>query len=118
MSRKQSESAEVVWRGRLARFDKSNLTVRQFCHQEGVSNPSFYKWRTRLMKGSQGAKTVSESSGKQAEAMKPFVPVSVPNSAFAEVEFSNGVRIRVPATNAEALRVAITTGNDLCREVR
>jgi hypothetical protein len=38
MGRKQSESAEVVWRDRLARFDKSNLNVKQFCHQEGVSN--------------------------------------------------------------------------------
>ena len=118
MGRKQSKSAEVVWRGRLARFAKSNLTVKQFCHQEGVSDPSFYKWRTRLMQGQQGAKTVRQSGGKQAAAMKPFVPVSVCCSLFAEVEFPNGVRIRVPATNAEALRVALTTGNDLCREVR
>jgi transposase-like protein len=118
MGRKQSESTEVVWRDRLARFTKSNLTVRQFCHQEGVSNPSFYKWRTRLKKGTQGAKTVRKSSDKQADSMKPFVPVSVSGSSLAEVEFPNGVRIRVPATNAQALRVAITTGNDLCREVR
>ena len=118
MGRKQSESAEVVWRNRLTRFDKSNLTVKQFCHQEGVSNPSFYKWRTRLMKGTQGAKAAGKPSSKQADFMKPFVPVSVSGSSLAEVEFPNGVRIRVPATNAEALRLAITTGNDLCREVR
>ena len=118
MGRKQSESAEVVWRDRLARFDKSNLNVKQFCHQEGVSNPSFYKWRTRLMRGQRGAKIVGESRGKQAKAMTPFVPVSVSCSSLAEIEFPNGVRIRVPATNVEALRVALSTGNDVCREVR
>ena len=46
------------------------------------------------------------------------MPVSVPSATFTEVEFPNGVRIRVPATNAEALRVALTTGNEVCREVR
>ena len=31
MGRKQSKSqAELVWRERLARFDKSHLTVKQF----------------------------------------------------------------------------------------
>jgi hypothetical protein len=46
-----------------------------------------------------------------------FVPVRLPSSGVSEVEFPNGVRIRVPATNAEALRLAISAGNELCREV-
>jgi hypothetical protein len=38
MGRKQSKfAAEVAWRERLPRFDDSNLTVKQFCRQEGVS---------------------------------------------------------------------------------
>lgn len=117
MSRR-SESVEAVWRDRLARFEKSDLNVKQFCRQEGVSDPSFYKWRTRINQGQQAAAKRRDVGRQQTGSMKPFVPVSVIGSSLAEVEFPNGVRIRVPATNAEALRVALTTGNDLCREVR
>ena len=78
----------------------------------------FYQWRKRLKRGEQEAKAVRRSGGTEAEASKPFVPVSVPSPTFTEIEFPNGVRIRVPATNAEALRVALTTGNEVCREVR
>jgi transposase-like protein len=94
------------------------LTVKQFCRQEGVSDAAFYQWRKRLQRGPQEAKAVRESRNKRVEASKPFVPVSVPSATFTEVEFPNGVRVRVPATNAEALRVALTTGNEVCREVR
>ncbi len=117
MGRKQNQSAETVWRDRLARFRKSKLTVPQFCRREGVSDPSFYKWRKRLEVDSQEAERVQQS-GPPKTIKQPFVPVSVPASIFSEVEFPNGVRIRVPATNAEALRVAITTGTEVCREVR
>jgi hypothetical protein len=58
---------------------------------------------------------------------QPFVPVKVASSdaitssifglGLAEVELPNGVRIRVPATHAEALRIAILTGNQACQEV-
>ena len=118
MSRKQKESAEVVWRGRLARFDKSGLTVRQFCRKEGVSDPAFYQWRKRLQSSVQRAKPSEISSDQHSTPVETFLPVSVSPAAFAEVEFPNGVRVRVPAANAEALRVAIMTGNQLCREVR
>lgn len=115
---RKSESAEAAWRDRLARFAKSDLNVKLFCRQEGVSDPSFYKWRTRINQSQQGTTKSREAGRKQAGSMKPFVPVSVTGSSLAEVEFPNGVRIRVPAKNAEALRVVLTTGNDLRREVR
>ena len=118
MGRKQSKSeAELAWRERLARFDNSNLTVKQFCRQEGVSDPSFYQWRKRLKKGRPGTKAAGESPSR-SKAVKPFVPVSVPGSTLAEVEFPNGVRVRIPATNAEALRTAITVSQEVWREVR
>jgi len=118
MSGKQIGSAEAVWRERLARFAKSTLTVREFCRQEGVSDPSFYQWRKRLRQSRGNTATVSPTgNGKVDEAM-PFVPVSISCAASTEVEFPNGVRIRVPATNAEALRIALVTGGNLCQEVK
>jgi len=118
MSRKQNVSAEVVWRERLTRFDKSNLTVRQFCRQEGISDAAFYRWRKRLRSKVQRTKPGERSGDQLPAAVETFLPVSVSPAVFAEVEFPNGVRVRVPAANAEALRVAIMTGNKLCREVQ
>jgi len=118
MGRKQSESAEVVWRDRLAKFDRSNLTVKQFCRQEAVSDGAFYQWRNRLKKRQPRGKATRKSRDKCLDTIESFVPVSVSNSVFAEVEFPNGVRVRVPATNVEALRVVLATGNEVCREVR
>lgn len=118
MGRKQSKSeAELVWRERLARFDNSNLTVKQFCRQERVSDPSFYQWRKRLKK-SQSVTKAAGQSPPRSKVVKPFVPVNVSGSTLAEVEFPNGMRVRVPATNAEALRTAIMVGQEVCREVR
>ena len=115
MGRKQKRSAESVWRDRLARFRKSNLTVAEFCQQEGVSDPSFYQWRKRFGQGDVRSKQLRRFSAPKA-AQPPFVPVAVPSSALAEIEFPNGVRIRVPATNVEALRAAILVGNELFQE--
>jgi len=128
MERNVMQSTEAVWRDRLARFGKCKLTVKEFCRQEGVSDPSFYQWRKRLEKDPPDSKHIRRMGGRstQAEKPQPFVPVRVSSakvltsslgSVLAEVEFPNGIRIRVPATHAEALRIAILTGNEVCREV-
>ena len=129
MGRKPSPSTEAVWRDRLARFHECRLTVKEFCRQEDVSQPSFYQWRKRLDRGRPAAKRTPPSGGKPTKTMKPmpFLPVKVSSmgddcsaafsTAWAEVELPNGVRIRVPASHGEALRVAILTGYEVCREV-
>jgi len=130
MGRKPSPSTEAVWRDRLARFRECNLTVKEFCHQEGVSEPSFYHWRKRLDRGRPRVERIRPSGGEATKTVKslPFLPVKVCSagddrsaafsSAWAEVELPNGVRIRVPASHGEALRVAILTGYEVCQEVR
>ena len=117
MGRKQSQSAESVWRDRLARFRKSKLSVTEFCRHEGVSDPSFYQWRKRLRKDDSKRKPGRRSGSRKADTAQPFVPIKVSaSSAVSEIEFPNGVRIRVPANNAEALRAALQVGHELCRE--
>ena len=117
MVRKQRETREMVWRERLARFERSGLSVREFCLKEGCSDPAFYQWRKRLQKR-RPRQTTRSQTDKAVVDSEPFVPVTISPSAFTEVEFPNGVRIRVPATDAEALRVALTIGRELCREAR
>lgn len=130
MGRKPSPSTEAVWRDRLARFRECHLTVQEFCRQEGVSDASFYQWRKRLDRSRPATKRGRSSGGEPTKPIhsRPFLPVKVsssrdtPNavstSAWAEVELPGGLRIRVPATHGEALRLAILTGHEVCREVR
>jgi transposase-like protein len=121
MGRNQNRATEATWRDRVARYGKSGLTITAFCRQEGVSQPSFYQWRNRLKKEGQSGKPDRQRSEWQRKTVKPFVPVSVSAalvSEVAEVEFPNGIRIRVPAANLEALRVAIETAGAAWREVR
>lgn len=126
MGRKRSQSTEAAWRDRLARFGNSGLTVKDFCRQEGVSDPSFYQWRKRLSEDQQGPQR-GRQAGSGIGKPQPFVPVTVSSPgvppglagslACAEVELPNGIRIRVPAMHTEVLRVAISAGNEACREV-
>ena len=130
MGRKPSPSTEAAWRDRLARFRECHLTIREFCRQEGVSDPSFYHWRKRLDRNGPRAKRSRRSGGEPTKPLKslPFLPVKVCSSgdatcgvfssAWAEVELPGGLRIRVPASHGEALRMAILTGHQVCREVR
>jgi hypothetical protein len=105
-----------VWRDRLARFDKSKLTVVEFCRVEGVSNPSFYQWRKRLRPATGNATRLPASRSRETGRRGAFVPVSVISPALAEVEFPNGVRVRVPANNTEALRAVILASGELTQE--
>jgi hypothetical protein len=102
----------------MARFRRGTVTVTEFCRREGVSVPSFYEWRKRLERAaprtSRGERSRSRSPSKAASSL--FVPVHVASSPVAEIEFPNGVRVRIPATHLEALRVVVLASGDLSRE--
>jgi transposase-like protein len=119
MGRKRSGGAEAVWRQRLARFHSGELTVAEFCRREGVSDPSFYQWRKRLQQGGGRPKRTDrgERARPEGEEAGHFVPVHVIGLTAAEIELPNGIKIRVPATSAEALRTAILSAGDACRAV-
>lgn len=36
------------WTQRIKRFEKSSLTVAQFCQSEGVAEQSYYHWKRKL----------------------------------------------------------------------
>ena len=119
MGRKQSSGAEAVWRERLARFDSGDLTVAEFCHREGVSNPSFYQWRKRLKQRKRQPKRHSRT-GRAApvkDRSSRFLPVNVAGLAEAEIEMPNGIKVRVPVSDAQVLRTAIVAAGDACQEV-
>lgn len=118
MGRKRSLDAESAWLERLARFDSGRLSVSAFCRREGVSLASFYRWRKRLADQRRSAGGEKRGAGPVAgDGAGSFVPVSVTGLSAVVIELPDGVVVRVPASEAEALRTAILAGREACREV-
>jgi hypothetical protein len=107
MARSVDPGKGKVWRLRIRRFQKSRLTVAQFCREEGISPPSFYQWRKRL------AAAQGEQARGGAEFPQPFVPVRVMHAAAVEIHLPNGARLCLPAGDADTLRVAIEAAGRL-----
>jgi hypothetical protein len=116
----RSARAEALWRERLARFESGDLTVAEFCRREGVSQPSFYGWRKRVRQEWRAARSQEQqdrSTGDSKEACS-FVPVRVSGLSAAVIELPNGVTVRVPLVDVEALRTAILAAGEACGEAR
>jgi hypothetical protein len=81
---------ERRWRDLIARWGRSDRTVRDFCSDHGVSEPSFYAWRRELVR--------RDRAGATAPPAAPtFVPVRVTPPTAVEVVLVSGVVVRVPA---------------------
>ena len=103
MSRVPSPQNRLLWRKRLQRFARSKLTVIEFCRQERVSSASFYRWRKTL------SDTPSLGSDQRSPARASFVPVQVAATTGLDVNFPNGVRLTLPVSDQELVRMSIYT---------
>ncbi|HEV3263407.1 MAG TPA: transposase [Gemmataceae bacterium] len=63
MSKSRDRDKERFWRRMVRQWRGSSLSVRAFCDQHGLSEPTFYAWRRNLAE-------------RDAEAVQ-FVPVEV-----------------------------------------
>jgi len=48
--RKNDTEQQQFWQMAIETWRSSGLSIRQFCKQEGLSEPSFYSWRKKLTK--------------------------------------------------------------------
>jgi transposase-like protein len=84
---------ESQWREIVERQAASGLSVRAFCRQAGVREPSFYFWRRRLR---------TPDAGPSPVAACAFVPAVVreapPRKEAILVEWDTGPRLRLPVT--------------------
>ncbi|AQQ71500.1 hypothetical protein SMSP2_01874 [Limihaloglobus sulfuriphilus] len=84
------------WEMVIETWRSSGLPVRQFCKQEGLSEPTFYSWRKKLSPDK--PTKVPEKSG--------FVEVTLPagNPTPLELILSSGSVLRIsPSTESELL---------------
>jgi transposase-like protein len=104
--RRRSPERERFWREAVAGHKESGLSVRAFCVERGLSEPSFYAWRRELAQRGRAPRTPAAT----------FVPVQVVADAVVEVVLPSGVVVRVPpATDATAVaRLVAALGSPPC----
>jgi hypothetical protein len=91
-AKKSDTDQQQFWQMVLDTFKSSELSIRQFCKQEGLSEPSFYSWRKRL--------TRVDASDADKEAVcqpDPFIQVSLPTEQHGSLELvlSSGHTLRI-----------------------
>ena len=99
MTRQTKSARAEVWRERLVRFESSGLSVKEFCSQEAVSEPSFYQWRKKL---------AGRRRKRRPTAKSVFQPVRVaPAAGVLSIVFPGGARLEAPADNLDLARLVV-----------
>ena len=82
MSGDQKSEAEQrqFWQMAVETWRSSGLSIRAFCRQEGLSEPSFYAWRRKFS----SAALVNRE--QEATASEAFIEVPMPTAQPAGLE--------------------------------
>lgn len=92
-AKKADTDQRQFWQMVLETFKSSGLSVRQFCQQEGLSEPSFYSWRKRL------STPQKPDPGKGSPQPDSFIQISMPTakSGVLELILASGHTLRIPS---------------------
>ena len=93
---------EKFWRRVLGRWNRSRLTVAEFCRRESLASPTFYAWKRRLRDRSPRPSATFPASPTPA-----FLPVRVvPGSAT----FSGQTLVEVPLRDGRVVKISSPLG--------
>jgi hypothetical protein len=127
MAKQRDAKREGFWRSVFDKHRRSGLSVRAFCRQEKISEPSFYAWRRTLQRRRRDPQeqkkrkqrgqedkpgrvsAVTRQTGPGIHARPAFLPVvvrdaqpdggaSVTGDACVIVEVRGGRALRLPAS--------------------
>lgn len=100
MGRVADPKLAALWRKRVERQGRSELSVQEYCRREGVSSASFYAWKRRLRTSREHVSKKVRRRSRPAAGGFVQVPLAV-NSAI-EVRFADGTMVRMPAEHLAA----------------
>lgn len=110
---------EQVWRGHIERQAAGRLSIRAYCAQHGVSEPSFYAWRRELARrdrqASSSAKPPRRDSGRRFVALTLRHAAPTATRAAMEAPPLGGVELVHP--RGHVLRIAPGCNRDLLTTV-
>lgn len=87
------------WTERIAAQQRSGISVKQFCKEQGVSEYSFYTWRKRLHESGPVRFALIERSARRQERTA---------ESALEVVLASGERLRIgPGVDMATLRAVL-----------
>ncbi len=95
-NRMRSEAKERLWREQMSLWQRSGLSIRQYCQQHQLSEPNFYAWRRELAR--RDVLPVAPAARAKASSVM-WMPLTVDASTVpvVEVQLPTGAKLRVPA---------------------
>lgn len=102
MARRQRDGAkERFWRQAIQQWRRSGLSIRAFCIERDLSEPSFYAWRRLIRDRDQHVKKGASRADVAPDTPPTFVPVQVVAAtpapvAVIELVLRAGGVVRVP----------------------
>ena len=120
MVRQVDQQRREVWRKRIERQRRGDVTVAELCRREGVSTASFYAWKRRLReprsprpKAKDSSASTARRRGNASGATFVQLPLpAVPASPWIEVVLAEGTVVRVPQQNLAALQMVLRALKD------
>lgn len=113
MPRQPSEKEEF-WRFALTQRIESGLSVRDFCRQEGLSEPSFYSWRRVIaQRDAELQKDPSElATANRRPLQPPLTPVKVTFAPESQASFAGAClsSCSAPSVDTQGLEITTPTG--------
>jgi len=112
----QSEVKERFWRGHVSQQARGGLSIRSYCREHALAEPSFYAWRRELVRRDQAQAKAKvractpDIAAAPAPAPLDFVRLDVGpqftgSAAPIEILLPNDLRVLVPPrTGRSALR--------------
>jgi transposase-like protein len=112
MASQRNSVREAYWRGEVAKQAASGLSVRRFCQERGLSEPSFYAWRRTLQERDQAAMPafVPLVLASQSGASPISGSGTLASSERITIELRGGRVVHLPATMATEQLVALLHG--------
>lgn len=112
MANLRSGEREAFWRGEIGRQATSGLSVRRFCQERELSEPSFYAWRRTLQDRDQTAlpEFVPVHLTPQASASPTAASGAPASSERITIELRGGRVVHLPETMATERLVALLRG--------
>jgi hypothetical protein len=97
------------WKARIEQFNRSQLTVHQFCQSLGCSVTSFYHWRRKTQADMASVDGKAGVNTTEASSDGGFIPVMVrqDSAGVIKIGLAGGTTIHLPVQAIEALRLVL-----------
>lgn len=105
---------ERAWRERIRRYERSGLTIRAFCEQEGLVVHQFSWWRRELKRRRTKLATKRPASRRSQPTKRGRKRASTSSAKFVPVEITptSSAKGSIEIVVDQPLRIAVSSGFD------